>query len=130
LQNQAFKLQLNATFNAPDIIIPVNSSSDEALFLGLGKLTLQTNFIDEPKMLLVEQQQIIIENVLASRIQLTKTNEIQSEIILLECAELKMNINRLLYPEERKNEPNISIKMQLDLVHVSNLIIIIQFIIS
>jgi len=128
LQNQAFKLRLNATFNAPNIIIPINSSSNEALFLDLGKLMIQTNFIDDTKTLLVQQQEVFIENVLASRVKLNQMNEIQSEIILLECAELKMNINRLLYPEKVKNEPYLSIKMQWDLIHVKNLIIIIKFI--
>jgi hypothetical protein len=47
-------------------------------------------------------------------------NEIQSEIILLECAELKTDINRFLYPQKVKNKPLISIKMQWDLIHVNN----------
>jgi len=123
LQNQAFKLRLNATFNAPNIIVPINSSSDEALFIDLGKLILQTNFIDDTKKLLIEQQHIIIENVLASRVKLTKTNEIQSEIILLECAELKIDINRLLYHEQVKKEAYLSIKMHWNLIHVRYLII-------
>ncbi len=118
LQNQAFKLCLNATFNAPNIIVPINSSSNEALFIDLGKLILQTNFIDDTNKLLIEQQHIIIENVLASRVKLTKTNEIQSEIILLECEQLQMDINRLLYHEKVKNEPYLSIKMHWDLIHV------------
>jgi len=118
LQNQAFKLCLNATFNAPNIIVPINSSSNEALFIDLGKLILQTNFIDDTNKLLIEQQHIIIENVLASRVKLTKINEIQSEIILLECEQLQMDINRLLYHEKVKNEPYLSIKMHWDLIHV------------
>jgi len=120
LQKQAFKLRLDATFNAPNIIIPVNSSSDEALHVDLGKLFLQTKFIDDKEKLLIEKQEIIIENILASRIKLNKMNEIQSEIILLKCAELKTNIGRLLYPEKVKTKPFILIKMQWDLIHVIN----------
>jgi hypothetical protein len=127
LQNQAFKLSLSATFNAPNIIIPINSFSNEALFLDFGKLILQTKFIDNTKTLLVEQQEFIIENVLASRIKLNKTNEIESEIILLKCAKLKMDIDRLLYPEKVKNVPYISIKMQWDFIHVRNLTVTIEF---
>ncbi|CAF4608864.1 unnamed protein product [Rotaria sp. Silwood1] len=126
LQNQAFKLRLNATFNAPNIIVPINASSDEALFLDLGKLILETKFIDDPNTLLVEQQQVNIENVRASRVKLNKNNEIQSEIILLECAKLKIDVNRLLYPEKIKTTPYISLTMQWDLIHVSYLIIIIE----
>jgi hypothetical protein len=120
LQKQAFKLRLNATFNAPNIIIPVNSSSDEALFLDFGKLILQTKFFDDTKKLLVEQQQIIIEHILASRVKLNQKNEIQGEIVLLECAELKTDINRLLYPKKVKAQPFISIKIHCDLIHVNN----------
>src|ERR1700722_12698423 len=72
LQEEAFKLCLDVTFNAPNIIIPINSYSDEALFLDLGKLTLQTKFIYDQKNLIVEQQQVTIENVLASRVKLNK----------------------------------------------------------
>lgn len=62
----------------------------------------------------------MIENALASRIKLDKKNEIQSEIILFESAELRMDVKRLLYHEKAKNEPYISVKMQLDSIHVKN----------
>ncbi len=117
---------MNAIFNAPNIIIPINSSSDEALYLDFGKLIFQTKFLDDPKTLLVEQQQIMIENVLASRVKLNENNEIQSEIILLECAKLNMNMNRLLYPEKVKDQPYISIEMEWDFIHVRHLIMRIK----
>ena len=123
LQEQAFKVHLDITFNAPNIIIPTNSYSDEALLFDLGKLTLTTRFYDDPKRSLVEQQNIRLENVLASRIKLHReTNNILGEIILLECAELNTLINRLLYPEKVKSEPGVSIKIEWELVHVCSLI--------
>jgi hypothetical protein len=71
----------------------------------------------------VEQQNIRLENVLASRIKLHReTNNILGEIILLECAELNTLINRLLYPEKVKSEPGVSIKIEWELVHVCSLI--------
>ncbi|CAF1138697.1 unnamed protein product [Adineta steineri] len=63
LQEQAFKVHLDITFNAPNIIIPTNSYSDEALLFDLGKLTLLTRFYDDPKRSLVEQQNMEIEVV-------------------------------------------------------------------
>ncbi|CAF1256037.1 unnamed protein product [Rotaria sordida] len=118
IQNQAYKLHLNATFNAPNIIIPINAYSDEALCLDLGKLILQTKFIDDPEIILIEQQQVNIENVRARRVKLNKNNnEIENEIILLECANLKIDINRLLYPEKIKFTAYISVNMQWDLIH-------------
>lgn len=118
LQDQAFKLRLKATFNAPTIFIPMNSTSDEGLFLDLGQLTVQTKFLDDLNRLLVEQQEVMIENVRASHARVNKSNEIQSEISLLECAKLQMNVDRLLYHEQAKNKPYISIKMHWDFVHV------------
>ncbi len=93
------------------------------MFFDLGELILQTTFLDHETKLLVEEQHIIIQNVLASRIRLNEKNEIQSEIILLQCAQLQMDINRLLYPEKVKNKPHISIKMQWDFIHVRNLML-------
>jgi hypothetical protein len=84
----------------------------------LGKLTLKTRFYDDLKRSLVEQQNVRLENVLASRIKLNHDNEILGEIILLECAELNTLINRLLYPEKVKTEPGVSIKVEWELVHV------------
>lgn len=119
LQEQAFKVHLDITFNAPTIIVPTNSYSDEALLLDLGRLTLKTKFYDDPKRSLIEQQTVRLENVLASRIRLDRENNILGEVILLECAELNTLINRLLYPEKVKSEPGVSIKGEWDLVHVS-----------
>ena len=124
LTNQAFKLRLNAKLNAPTILIPINSTSDEGLFLDLGQLTLQTKFLDDPNRLLVEQQEVIIENVVASHVRLNQNNSIQSEINLLECAQLRVTIDRLLYPEQAKSKPFISIRMHWDFVHVRSIFIL------
>ncbi len=84
----------------------------------MGKLTLITRFHDDPKRSLVEQQNVRLENVLASRVKLNRDNQILGEIILLECAELNTLINRLLYPEKVKTEPGVTIKVEWELVHV------------
>ena len=110
--------------NAPTILIPINSTSDEGLFLDLGHLTLQTKFLDDPNRLLVEQQEVIIENVLASHVRVNQNNAIRSEISLLECAQLKVTIDRLLYPEQVKSKPFISIRMHWDFVHVRSIFIL------
>lgn len=119
LQEQAFKVHLDITFNAPTIITPTNSYSDEALLFDLGKLTIKTKFYDDPKLSLIEQQSVRLENVRASRIKLDEKNNILGEIMLLECAELNTSVNRLLYPEKFITEPGVSIKAEWDLVHVS-----------
>ena len=124
LPNQAFKLRLNATLNAPTILIPINSTSDEGLYLDLGHLTLQTKFLYDPNRLLVEQQEVIIKNVLASHVRVNQNNAIQSEISLLECTQLRVTIDRLLYPEQAKSKPFISIRMHWDFVHVRSIFIL------
>ncbi|CAF4370667.1 unnamed protein product, partial [Adineta steineri] len=75
LQEQVLKLRLDATFNAPSILIPINSSSNEGLFIDLGQLLIQTKFSDDPTCLLVEEQVITVKNLLTSRVHLSKTNE-------------------------------------------------------
>lgn len=119
LQEQAFKVHLDITFNAPNIIIPTNSYSDEALFLDLGKLTLKTSFRDDPIKDLVEEQNIRLENILASRVKLDQEYKILGEAVLLECAELNTVVNRLLFPQKVKDKPGVSINVQWDLVHVN-----------
>ncbi|CAF0945953.1 unnamed protein product [Adineta ricciae] len=117
LQEQAFKVHLDITFNAPNIIIPTNSYSDEALFLDLGKLTLKTSFRDDPIKDLIEEQNIQLENILASRVKLDRDYNILGEAVLLECAELNAVVNRLLFPQKAKSQPGVSINVQWDLVH-------------
>ncbi|CAF4656530.1 unnamed protein product [Rotaria sp. Silwood1] len=116
LQEQAFKVHLNVIFNAPNIIIPINSYSDQALFFDLGKLTLKTNFYDDPKKLLVEQQTIRLENILASRVKFDQDYNVIGEVVLIECAELNTSIHRLLYPDKIKTEPAVSIKIDWESV--------------
>ena len=122
LQDQAFKVHLDITFNAPNIIIPTNSYSDEALFLDLGQLTLKTGFKDDPKKLLVEQQAICLSNFLASRVKLDQDYNILGEAVLLECAQLNTYIDRLLFPAKVKTEPAVSMKLAWDSIHVSYLL--------
>jgi hypothetical protein len=115
ISEQPFKVHLDFTFNAPNIIIPINSYSDEAILFDLGKLTLKTQFYNDPTCLLVEQQDVRLENILASRVKLNRDDQ----IILLECAELNALINRLLFPRKVQTEPEISIKIEWESVHVT-----------
>ena len=118
LQEQTFKVHLDITFNAPNIIIPTNSSSDEVLVLDLGKLTMKTEFFDHPIKSLVEKQSLRLEDIHASRAKLDRDYNILGEAVLLDRSELNTSINRLLFPERVKNEAAISIKIEWDVVHV------------
>ncbi len=118
LQEQAFKVHLDVTFNAPNVIIPTNSYSDEALFLDLGELTLKTSFNDDPVKSLVEKQTVLLKNILASRAKLDQDYNILGEVVLLECAELNTTIDRLLFPEKAKTATPVSINVNWDSVAV------------
>lgn len=119
LQEQAYKVHLDITFNAPTILIPTNSNSDQALFIDLGQLTMKTTFEDDPKRFLVEHQNIRLENIRASRVQLDAGNAILGEASLLECTDLKTDIQRLLYPDRVREEAALAIKVDWESVHVS-----------
>ena len=119
LQEQAFKVHLDITFRAPNIIVPTSSYSDEVLLLDLGELTLKTSFNDDPVKSLVETQTVRLENILASRAKLDMDYNIIGEAVLLDCAELKISIDRLLFPTKVKTEPGVSMKVDWDSVHVN-----------
>lgn len=119
LQEQAFKVHLDITFRAPNIIVPTNSYSDEVLLLDLGELTLKTSFNDDPVRSLVETQSIRLENILASRAKLDTDYNILGEAVLLDCAELKTSIDRLLFPTKAKTVPAVAIQVDWNSVHVT-----------
>ena len=119
LQEQAFKVRLDITFRAPNIIVPMNSYSEEALFLDLGELTLKTTFYDDPVKFLVEKQTVRLQNVLATRARLDTDYNILGEVVLFDCAELNITIDRLLFPAKVKTEPGVSMKAEWDSVHVN-----------
>jgi hypothetical protein len=118
LHEQAFKVQLDVTFNAPNIIVPVNSTCDQALLLDLGRLTLRTSFADDEHKLLVERQTIDLGTMLASRVKLDDDNAIVGEVILIECIDMSCRIDRLLYPNKVKNEPGLSVQLDWQSIDV------------
>ena len=120
LQEQAFKVHLAIEFNAPNIIVPANSYSNEALFIDLGKLTMQTEFNDDPRKSLIERQKICLQEIVASRVKLAEGYEIEGQADLLKCGDLNTEINRLLFPERAKTSAAVSIKVFWDSVHVNN----------
>ncbi|CAF3740023.1 unnamed protein product, partial [Rotaria sordida] len=114
-QKQARKLRLDVILNAPSIFIPISSYSNEGLFIDLGQLIIQTQAIDDS---LMEEQVITMKNLLTSRVKLSKTNEILGDISLLECAELNILIDRLLYPDKAPHQSQILIKAYWDTIQI------------
>jgi hypothetical protein len=118
-EEQTFKIRLDISINAPTILIPINSHSNEAIFIDLGQLTLKTHFLDDPNRSIVEQHFLIFKNLLASRVHLNNKNEIFDGIILLDCDELCTQVDRLLHTEKPPNEARMSVNVEwetMDLV--------------
>jgi hypothetical protein len=115
-QEEALKIRFDILLDAPTILIPINSLSDEGIFIDLGQLTLKTHFLDDSNQSFVEQQALIFKNLLASRVKLNNNNEILGDITLLECAEFHTMIDRHLHSEKIKNEPKMSVKVEWETI--------------
>jgi hypothetical protein len=107
-EEQSLKFHFDISINAPTILIPINSHSNEATFIDLGQLTLKTHFLDNPNRSIVEQHVLIFKNLLASRVHLNNNNEILDDVILLDCDELCTRVDRLLHTEKLPNDAKMS----------------------
>lgn len=116
LQQQAFKAHLDVLLEAPNIIIPTNSFSDEALTVDLGQLTLKTSFNDDPVKLLVETQQVQLKKISAARTRSEKSKGVVGQVNLIDCADLNVMIHRLLYPSKVTDEPGLRMNINWESV--------------
>ncbi|CAF1065734.1 unnamed protein product [Adineta steineri] len=107
-QEESLEFHMNFILNLPRIIIPMNSYSNKAISVDLGKLAMYT---DESNTSDVEQHRIIFENVHADRIILDDINQCIEKINLLECASFFTLIKRNLNSDINEQ---ISIKIQWD----------------
>ncbi|CAF4183338.1 unnamed protein product, partial [Rotaria sordida] len=82
-QQHSIEFHINFILNAPQILIPVNSYSNQAIFIDLGKLSMYSESN--------QQYKIIFENLLINRIIL---NNEKKSLNLLECSPFQTLINR------------------------------------
>ena len=121
LQKQLSKLRCQINLNGPKIFIPKHSYSDQAILINLGKLTIQTGFIDDQTQSATEEHKIIFEDLSISRIKLNNDNQIIGNIKLLECSPLNTLINRHLNLQPDQTKIAITIQWdQIDFVISKN----------
>jgi hypothetical protein len=101
LQKQLSKLRCQINLNGPRIFIPKHSHSDQAILIDLGKLTIQTGFIDDQTQSVIEEHKIIFEDLSISRIKLNNNNQIIGNLKLLQCSPINTLINRHLDPQTK-----------------------------
>jgi hypothetical protein len=115
LQQQSSKLRCQINLNGPRVFIPKHSYSDQAILIDLGKLTIETDFIDDQTRSIVEGHTISFENLSANRVKLNNNNEIIENVSLLDCSTLKTLINRRLNIQNiQPDQSKISIKIEWD----------------
>lgn len=124
------RVKLDVTVNAPLIILPENSSSSNALLLDCGLITMKThldilkNYYKSESIVLddklvndrcklppvIEVQKVTLSNMEISRVILDKDLNIQNELFLVDCSELKVCLRRNLQPNIFKNIESISVE--------------------
>jgi hypothetical protein len=101
-EEQSLEFHMDFLLDAPTILIPFNSYSNQAIFIDLGKLTFHT---DLDKSSSNEKHTIKLENLSANRIRLNETNQIN----LFESSTFTILVNRYL-----NHNDELSIDIQWD----------------
>lgn len=114
-----FKTKLDIQINAPLIIIPVSTSSREALLLDCGSIRINTSFYDlenqqqisKYKKPIVEQQKVSLAEIKLLRIILNNDLSIQSQLALMDCSELVIKIERALFSSKIQLKDNVPVRI-------------------
>ena len=113
-----YRIKLNVTVEAPIIIVPQNSESNNALLLDCGTITVKTNLeilksyytredfkinadlVNDRCSLppIIEVQKVSLSNMVVSRVILKQDLNVLSELSLVDCSELKLVVKRNLQP--------------------------------
>lgn len=118
-EENILKIHFDITLYAPTILIPINSRSNEGIFIDLGQLTLKTYFFDDSNRSFIEQQISIFKNFIVSRVSLDNNNEIICNIILIECAQFNTFINCLLDANKIKDEAEILVNINWETIDLT-----------
>jgi hypothetical protein len=125
------RIKLDIIVNAPIIIIPEQSSSLNALLLDCGLIKIKTNldildhYYDKLDLKnhqtlnhrlrlppIIECQKVTLSNMEISRVVLEETDlNIKSEIFLVDCSDLNVNVRRNLQPKIYEKFEPISVEV-------------------
>ncbi|XP_044259687.1 vacuolar protein sorting-associated protein 13 isoform X2 [Tribolium madens] len=112
---KATKLSLNINVKAPDIIIPENSKSYDAVLLDLGHISISNQFLtldirnEQNFSAVIDEMKLSLTDMKMSRIKLTTSDEIDKELTLLVPLTFKLTIKRNLSTSWYKAVPDIDI---------------------
>ncbi|RZC35600.1 vacuolar protein sorting-associated protein 13A-like, partial [Asbolus verrucosus] len=117
---KATKLSLNIDLKAPDIIIPANSKSHDAVLLDLGHISISNKFLtldiknEKNFSAVIDEMRLNLTDLKVSRVKLDNKNEIVNELTLLVPLTFKLIIKRNLTSSWYKAVPDIDIIGQID----------------
>lgn len=119
------KVSLNINLKAPDIIIPINSKSKEALFFDLGHITVTNRFNvlevemkdGKNKMAVIDRVKISLTQLKLSKIKVDR-NEIMDETTILEPITSKLIIKRNLSLSWYRVIPDVDISGNIDEINI------------
>lgn len=124
---KATKISLDINLKAPDIIIPTDSNSYDAILLDLGLISLSNRFItldikksdDEQHAAVIDELEMTLTELKMARIRLNKHNDIERECSLLEPVNFKLKIDRNLSSSWYKAVPDVDISGKINIIKVT-----------
>lgn len=124
---KATKISLEINLKAPDIIVPTDSSSYDAILLDLGFISLSNRFITlsikkegrEERRAVIDELEMSLSELKIARVRLSKSNDIERESKLLEPVNFTLKINRNLSSSWYNAVPDLDISGKIKTIKVS-----------
>jgi hypothetical protein len=113
-QQNSIEFIMDFILNGPQIIIPINSYSNNGILIDLGKLIMHTDSNNQINSSSIEQHRITWEKISSNRISFNHQNQIVNQLILLESSPFIALINRTLNNDHQTDQNEISIKIIWD----------------
>lgn len=124
---KATKISLNVDLRAPDIIVPVDSSSFHALEVDLGHLAILNSFIvleiknENGHAAVIDEMKLKLTNMKIQRIQLDLNHKVLESCELLEPVTFILTIRRNLSSNWYNAVPDLSVSGNIKLIKVEKI---------
>ncbi|CAH1965913.1 unnamed protein product [Acanthoscelides obtectus] len=122
--DKATKISLSVQVKAPDIIVPMNSKSYDAMSLDLGTIKLLNHFItleaknDENYHAIVDNLKISLTDLKITRIKIGPKHDVANECNLLEPVTFNLNVKRNLSLSWYKDIPDLDISGDIKMIRL------------
>lgn len=120
----ATRISLKVNLKAPDIIVPVNSKSHDALLLDLGHITISNQFLmleavnDENQKAVLDEMSLKLTDFSLARIKLGSNLETVTQCSLLQPVTFTLCVKRNLSASWYNNVPDIDLYGKIDAILV------------